>query len=112
MIQGNFEAEKHSFKQGKNGMIVGLMAHPNELPVGFVAAAMNTRFKITYEEILDEGEFVHVHDMISSDIPSVPIPPTGEGGGGERYPRSVAVSSDNAATTADFNDGFSPDWRV
>lgn len=49
MIQGHFEGLKHGFRQTSAGVVSSFLSHPNEFPVGFIASAMKTRFKITYE---------------------------------------------------------------
>lgn len=51
MTKGHFEARKWSYRQTKEGVVVSLLIHPNDVPAELATSALGTIYMIGFAEV-------------------------------------------------------------
>jgi hypothetical protein len=64
------EARKWSYRQTKDGVVISLLIHPQEVPDGIALSQLGTRYMVALVEINDQEEPVEQKKEMSSEIPS------------------------------------------
>lgn len=95
MNKNQFEGQKISQRQTKDGWFVTLKIDSNHTPHNLILDDVGTTYDFEFTNNQEDGEYHHVTEILANDIPSVQIPTTGEGGGGDI---NTATSGYNAPT--------------
>lgn len=53
-MAGHFEAKKIAWRQTKDGLVLALAVHPDDMPKEMALSALNTRYMIAFSEIGDD----------------------------------------------------------
>jgi hypothetical protein len=53
-LSGHFEAKKIAWRQTKDGLVLALAVHPDDMPKEMALSALNTRYMIAFSEIGDD----------------------------------------------------------
>jgi hypothetical protein len=53
-LSGHFEAKKIAWRQTKDGLVLALAVHPDEMPKEMALSPLNTRYMIGFAEIGDD----------------------------------------------------------
>lgn len=121
-----FEAKKHSYRQTQDGVVVGLVMHPNDVDAALSIAALGTRYQVVLVQIGDDGEPVGGPAQTSDRRSWETLSNAQQAGircNDERFQQWVARQSKSTAATfvrdycgvhsrADLNEGPPADrWR-
>lgn len=94
-MSGHFEAKKIAWRQTKDGLVLALAVHPDEMPKEMALSPLNTRYMIGFAEIGDDEEPV---GLGQAGEPQVSLTP----------PKEAANGLDSASTSSSEPASSSP----
>lgn len=104
-MTGHFEAKKIAWRQTKDGLVLALSVHPDEMPSDLAIAPLNTRYMIGYAEIGDDEKPIEL-------VRERPSPPTNTNGEREvSGSASTSLQAEGGSPKKSWND-FKPSQQI